>query len=118
MRTNSNRIPWNKGTKGLSKANSGSFSNGRKDEKHPEWKGENACYSGIHAWVIRWKGHPDKCEVCGVGGFTGYKIQWANIDHKYRRVLDDYIRMCAKCHFAYDVNVLGSIRNQSKRKKI
>lgn len=29
---------------------------------------------------------------------------WANIDHKYRRLLDDYISMCVSCHRQYDKN--------------
>ena len=44
----------------------------------------------------------DICEMCGKSGLKGRQIQWANIDHKYRRVLDDYIHMCAKCHGEYD----------------
>ena len=71
-------------------------------EKNHEWKGEEAGYVPIHVWVQRWKGKPGTCEKCGRTGLSGKMIHWANIDHKYRRVLDDYIRLCAKCHYAYD----------------
>ena len=66
------------------------------------WKGENAQYSSIHKWVVKWKGVPNTCEMCGESGFFGRKANWANIDHKYRRVLDDYIRLCRYCHAEYD----------------
>ncbi len=29
-------------------------------------------------------------------------IHWANISHKYKRDLDDWIEMCVPCHKAYD----------------
>ena len=72
-------------------------------EKNGIWKGDDVGYDGIHSWVERWKGKTDICEKCGVTGLTGHQIHWANIDHKYRRVLDDYIRLCALCHRRYDI---------------
>lgn len=69
-------------------------------EKNAAWKGEGASYIGIHQWVYRWKGKPSKCENCGTETATRY--EWANIDHKYRRVLEDYIRLCKRCHVEYD----------------
>lgn len=71
-------------------------------KKHPAWKGKNASYYAIHIWVNRWKGTPNTCEQCGKTGLKRQQIHWANIDHKYRRVLDDYIRLCAKCHGEFD----------------
>jgi len=71
-------------------------------EKSCFWKGDDVSYAGIHQWVKKWKGSPDTCEKCGRSGLTGRQIDWANIDHQYRRVLDDYIRMCRKCHGIYD----------------
>lgn len=67
-----------------------------------EWKGEKAGYVPKHLWIQRQKGKPTKCEHCGKDGLTGRKIHWANIDHKYRRILSDWIRLCAKCHKKYD----------------
>lgn len=64
------------------------------------WKGDNAVQHTIHHWIVRWKGRPKQCEVCGTT--DAKKYEWSNIDHKYRRVLDDYIRMCTKCHRNYD----------------
>lgn len=38
-------------------------------------------------------------QMCGK---NGNRIHWANINHKYRRILKDYIALCAKCHGEYD----------------
>lgn len=69
-------------------------------EKNPQWKGNDAGYIAIHTWVRKWKGKHIKCEICGVT--TCKKFEWANIDHTYRRVLEDYISMCCSCHKKYD----------------
>ncbi len=71
-----------------------------KEDKNPFWKGDNAKKSAMHVWVNTWKGKPRKCENCGTE--TAKKFEWANVDHKYRRVLEDYIRMCTSCHRKYD----------------
>ena len=77
---------------------------GTTGEKNGKWKGDNAGYTSIHDWIRKWKGIPSLCEMCGT--VTSKKFEWANIDHKYRRVLEDYIRMCCKCHKNYDKNIL------------
>lgn len=66
-------------------------------------------YRALHEWVQRWKGKPKKCSVCGK---EKNRVSWANIDHKYSRVLDDYIRMCPKCHGEYDS--LNNLRKHNK----
>lgn len=76
-------------------------------ENNSTWRGDNCGYSGVHKWVIRWKGSPSMCEYCGIKGGSSRKYHWANVDHKYRRVLDDYIRMCCSCHSKYDRDNLG-----------
>jgi hypothetical protein len=72
------------------------------------WKETGVSYVGLHAWVRRWKGQALYCENCGREGKKGnggkWNVQWANIDHKYRRVLDDFIGLCQSCHMAYDVS--------------
>lgn len=83
-----------------------------KGSRH-RWLGENAGILVKHMWVKKIKGSPKYCEVCGKKGnyFTCIKkckeikvwnIHWANIDHKYRRVLDDYTGLCQNCHRQYD----------------
>lgn len=66
--------------------------------KHWEWKGEKASYRSIHHWVERYKTKPKICPACG----EEKRIEWANIDHKYRRVLSDYIPLCHRCHSCRD----------------
>ncbi len=72
-----------------------------KGENNHKWKEEDAVgYGSLHEWVSRWKGKPKLCESCG--SVAAKKYEWANVDHEYRRVLDDYIRMCTSCHRLYD----------------
>lgn len=67
---------------------------------NPSWKGDKAKFAAMHDWVRRLKGRPSKCEVCGTT--KAKKFEWANVDHKYKRLLEDYIRMCTKCHMLFD----------------
>lgn len=97
------RIPWNKGLTNLPKhsdATKMKMSESHSDEKHPGWKGDNVSYSALHAWISRKKGAAKnyKCSKCGKGG----RMHWANKDHKYRRILKDWIVLCSFCHRRYD----------------
>ena len=65
------------------------------------WKGENASLKAKHQWVSLKKGRPKKCEICATT--KAKKYEWANTDHKYRRVLGNYIRLCTSCHRNYDI---------------
>ena len=75
---------------------------GKLEEKSAHWVGDNVGYSGVHGWVRRQLGTPTKCEHCNKDGLTGRKIGWANVDHTYKRNLDDWIRLCPSCHRKYD----------------
>ena len=100
---NPNSHNFKKGNKTESQFKKGHKINlGKLEEKSGLWKGDKAGYSAIHIWVNKWKGRPITCEKCGKTDLTNKQIHWANIDHKYRRVLDDYIRLCRKCHCEYD----------------
>jgi len=103
------RAGWNKGLtkeellKHYKNGWKGGFKKGHKatrGEKHPFWKGEEASLESKHCWVKRRLGTPRKCEHCGTTEAKLY--DWANKDHKYRRVLSDWIRLCRKCHIKYD----------------
>ncbi len=72
------------------------------NEGHPRWKGEDAGYVSKHMWVRKHKGKPLVCEHCGVTR-EEKRLSWANKDHKYRRVLSDYIPLCYPCHKKYDI---------------
>lgn len=92
--------PWNKGLPVRLSPNSEFKKGDNAEEKNLNWKGEEASYRSKHAWVRRYKGTPSKCEHCG--RTDKKKYEWANIDHKYRRKLEDYIRLCTSCHRKYD----------------
>ena len=64
--------------------------------------GDKVGYNALHQWVYRKLGFPDECEECGFKSESHRKIHWANISKKYERNLKDWLRLCAKCHYAYD----------------
>lgn len=88
----SGSTPWNKGTE----------NHAIKQDKHPNWKGDKVGYTGLHMWVYSQLGKPGDCENCGKTGLSGKQIHWANASHEYKRELTDWLRLCAKCHMAYD----------------
>ena len=65
-----------------------------------KWKGDKVKISGLHQWIERYKGKPKLCEMCGTKKAKIY--DWANIDHSYKRILNDFIRLCRNCHRIYD----------------
>ncbi len=105
------KSPNEKGHKGFREGHSGYVGT-----KNYGWKGKKIEYATLHQWVRRWKGKPNKCDSCGTT--KAKKFEWANVDHKYRRVLEDYLRMCTTCHRAYDRDVLklkvGRTKNENK----
>ena len=84
--------------------------------KHRLWKGERADYISIHSWVARWKGRPKLCEHCGATNKERY--EWANIDNRYSRNLDDYIRLCKKCHTIFDFDKKVEIEVERRLKEM
>lgn len=82
-------------------------------EKNGQWKGDDAGYRAIHKWINENLGRPKKCSMCGKTGLKKHKIHWANLDHRYRRRLADWISFCAKCHSYYD-----RMRGTRKVKKV
>src|SRR3989338_662738 len=72
--------------------------------KHVAWKGENVSYRRLHKWIEITLGKPDTCEHCGRSGLKGRSIHWANKSGEYKRNLEDWLRLCAKCHGLYDSN--------------
>ena len=85
-----------------------------KEDRHPMWKGDGVGMGAVHDWITKWKGQPKFCEVCGT---TNAKLfDWSNVDHKYRRILDDYIRMCRRCHILYDIEHNGLLEKRFNHK--
>ena len=97
-------IPWNKGNhiKLNSALNKWNEDGGGLGEKNINWKGDKVGYGGLHAWVRLHKIKPNKCTKCGKIG-NSYQIHWSNIDHKYKRNLNDYVALCVPCHKKYDL---------------
>ena len=89
-RSNLPLIPWNKGKEFM------------KDEKHPLWKGDKVGYQPLHQWITKKLGRPNLCEICKNTKLKHRQYHWASKGHKYTRKLTDWLRLCAKCHKAYD----------------
>ena len=88
------------------------------DEENGKWKGDKVTYAPLHIWVKKRKGSPRCCEHCGkIGKKEGraWNIEWANVDHKYHRVLEDYIGLCKKCHAQYDIKNKYRFINNNKQ---
>lgn len=71
--------------------------------KAQHWLGNKVLYGGLHQWVYKTLGQPDKCELCGKKGLSGCKIHWANVSGKYVRNPKDWKRLCASCHKRFDM---------------
>ena len=71
------------------------------EDKAPKWLGDKVGYNGVHAWVKKWIGKPKICGRCGTDK-PKVRFELANLDHKYKRVLEDYMYMCSGCHAEYD----------------
>lgn len=103
-------VPWNKGTRGLTKPNSGSFKKGEvsKGEKHYNWKGgitqENRIQRNnfkLYMQNLVFKRDDYTCQLCGV---KGGKLQ---VDHiqpwaeyvELRFSMDNCRTLCMDCHY-------------------
>ena len=65
------------------------------------WRGDKIGKTGVHQWVRRVRGTPNRCEICGTTELKLY--DWANKNHTYKRIAEDYIRLCRSCHRKYDM---------------
>lgn len=97
-------VPHNKDLKGY--VNVGTFKKGHEPlldqngEKNSQWKGDSVGYPGLHAWVRKTLGTPQKCEDCGTTRAS--RFEWANKSHEYKREINDWMRLCPSCHHKYD----------------
>jgi hypothetical protein len=69
-----------------------------RDENHPQFKGEDVGYSGLHKWLSRRKVKTGVCSGCG----QTRKTEWANVSGVYLRDLADYVELCRLCHEELD----------------
>ena len=58
-------------------------------------------YQAVHNFVRKRFGPANSCEQCGKND-KDTKYEWANIDGKYRRDVNDYIMLCKSCHVTRD----------------
>lgn len=115
------RVAWNKGLKmsdgtknKISEANKGNhhsveteFKKGQQvDGKNTKWRGKGVGYYALHTWIQRKLGKPSVCQDCKTGDLSGHKIHWANKDHKYKRNLKDWLRLCVLYHKRHDAQFI------------
>jgi len=85
--------------------------------KHARWKGDSVKYGALHGWVVTHKGKPSKCEICGTTD-SGERYEWANVNHQYRRNLDDFVRMCVTCHRIFDFKAAKERRKRGDSSRL
>lgn len=61
---------------------------------------DHDCYYRKHYLVRKHRGNPSFCEVCKCDNEDNF-YEWANMTGDYDNI-NDYKRMCRKCHRAYD----------------
>lgn len=104
----------------LSKCHKKNISLSKTGNKHPRWQ-ENPSYSTVHYWIAKIKGKPKLCEMCGLKKSPKGKkkwFQWANISGEYKRLVNDWIRLCYPCHRKYDNVREKIVLSWIKRKKL
>lgn len=69
-------------------------------EDHHQWKGSRAGYTAVHTRLSRRLGKPKKCSSCGTED-PNKVYDWANQTGEYDDI-NDYRRLCRKCHGMYD----------------
>jgi hypothetical protein len=87
-----------------------------KAEKHYKWIGGVEKYitmDGVHKWIELKRGKAKNyiCEICQ----KKRAYEWSNIDHKYKKNLNDYKALRRSCHkkWDYQFNKLKCWNHQS-----
>jgi hypothetical protein len=130
-------IPWNKGKKEVQKAwnkdlktgplsqihrqNIGTGNKGKTlGTKNYAWKGDKVSYRSLHLWIYYHKGHPSTCEHCKKTSLKAQEIHWASLSGEYKRDLNDWIRLCVKCHRKLDKNrkTIKKFYDKEKHRKL
>ena len=85
-------------------------------EKSHLWRDGVSKIQIIHSWVVKKRGKAKNyiCEFCR----ENKAIDWSNIDHKYRKKLQDYRALCRSCHKQWDFkfNSLKVVKSNSQLK--
>uniref|UniRef100_A0A6H1ZQ02 Uncharacterized protein n=1 Tax=viral metagenome TaxID=1070528 RepID=A0A6H1ZQ02_9ZZZZ len=92
--------------KKISEAHKGQHSSPSTEFKPTGCKGRellgDKVYRNLHYWVERKLGKPTKCEQCGKDVLTSKQIHWANKSGEYKKDVNDWVRLCVRCHFYKD----------------
>ena len=78
-------------------------------EQDPNWKGEEATYNAKHRWIHKHWVKTEHCEMCKQytpappNTRLKFGTQWANISGEYKRIREDWMELCPKCHRNYDL---------------
>jgi len=59
-------------------------------------------YNRAHYWINARMGKPNKCEHCSTT--TAKRFEWSNKSQEYIYKLNDWQRLCVKCHHKYDMD--------------
>lgn len=102
-------IPWNKDKTGIFSKETlrkiGEASTKYYTIKRQQlFKEKELTYRAKHKYVENILGKLDTCEDCGKSRLHGHQIHWANKSGQYKQIISDWIRLCAKCHAAFDGN--------------
>lgn len=62
---------------------------------------DSAHYKAVHKWIVEQKGKPLICELCLTTESKRY--EWSNITQRYLFNVNDWQRLCKKCHVNYDI---------------
>jgi hypothetical protein len=66
-------------------------------------KKETEDYNSIHWWIRRKYGSASRCDFDNCDG-TSTTYEWALVHGmEYERKIDNFIQLCRKCHFSYDL---------------
>jgi hypothetical protein len=87
------------------------YSNGREGENSPRWKAVVTIKSA-HRWAAKTMAQPETCVCCGarkcpVCGKAGI-VHKCNIDHKYRKKIEEWFWACNQCH--RDIDIKNGLR--------
>ena len=71
----------------------------KRETDSPNWKGDKAKYIAKHEWARKQIPKPKVCPDCG----KEKRLDIANKDHLYKRVVEDWMYKCRSCHNKYDI---------------
>ena len=80
-------------------------------EKNGSWKGDKVGYAALHEWIKRRILKPEVCPYCKVR--PPYDV--ANKSGEYKRVVDDWIYLCRRCHMESDGRLERLINRVSRK---